>query len=243
MRGDGRAAVQLRPMRITPNFTGNAFSSVLIEMGETKVLCTVQIEESLPNWLRHSRVRHGWLTAEYSMLPGSTNTRTKRERGHTGGRTQEIQRFIGRCLRGAIDLSKLPDMTIVIDCDVLQADGGTRTAAVTGGYVALKMAVDRLLRENRIRQNPLREPIAAVSIGVREDQILVDLNYREDSEVDLDMNVVVTKSGNLMEIQGTAERAPFTQEHVNSIIETAKGALTATFELQEAAQEGQMVEG
>ena len=243
MRTDGRSAAQLRPVRIVPNFTSFADGSVLIETGDTRVLCTVNVEDMVPNWLRNSKIPQGWLTAEYSMLPGSTPTRTKRERGHIGGRTQEIQRLIGRSLRGILDLNKIPDMTFIVDCDVLQADGGTRTAAVTGGYVAVQLAIAKLLRENRIRHNPIKEAVAAVSVGIKNDEVLVDLNYHEDSQVDLDMNVVMTQGGKLLEIQGTAEKSAFTKEQVITIINAAEGALKSTFDLQKAASEGQVVEG
>lgn len=243
MRNDGRSAAQLRPIRIVPNYTGYADGSVLIETGDTRVLCTVNVEDSVPNWLRSSRHSQGWLTAEYSMLPGSTHTRTKRERGHIGGRTQEIQRLIGRSLRGVFDMSKIPDMTFVVDCDVLQADGGTRTAAVTGGFIALQLAVSKLLREKRLKQNPIKESVAAVSVGISSGEVLVDLNYIEDSQVDLDMNVVMTQSGNLLEIQGTAEKSAFTKEQILTIVTAAEDALKTTFELQQAASEGQTVEG
>ena len=243
MRIDGRSAAQLRPVRIVPNYSGYADGSVLIETGDTRVLCTVTVEDSVPNWLRSNKNTQGWLTAEYSMLPGATHTRTKRERGHIGGRTQEIQRLIGRSLRGILDLSKIPDMTFIVDCDVLQADGGTRTAAVTGGFIALQLAVSKLLRENRIRQNPIREAVAAVSVGIKNHEVLVDLNYIEDSQVDLDMNVVMTETGKLLEIQGTAEKSSFTKEQIVSIIEAAEGSLKGTFDLQRAASEGQTVEG
>ncbi len=243
MRNDGRSAAQLRPVRIVPHFTSYADGSVLIETGDTRVVCTVNVEDSVPNWLRNQKNSQGWLTAEYSMLPGSTHTRTKRERGHIGGRTQEIQRLIGRSLRGILDMSKIPDMTFVVDCDVLQADGGTRTAAVTGGFIALQLAVSKLLRENRIRQNPIKEAVAAVSVGIKNNEVMVDLNYIEDSQVDLDMNVVMTQSGKLLEIQGTAEKSSFTKEQIVAIITAAEGALKTTFDLQRAASEGQEVEG
>lgn len=243
MRSDGRSATQLRPIRITPNYTSYSDGSVLIETGDTRVLCTVNVESSVPNWLRHSKSSQGWLTAEYSMLPGSTSSRTKRERGHLGGRTQEIQRLIGRSLRGVLDLSKIPDLTFIVDCDVLQADGGTRTASVTGGFIALKMAVDKLLRENRIRHNPIRDAVAAVSVGIRSEEVLVDLNYLEDSQVDLDMNIVMTQSGKILEIQGTAEKSSFTKEQVNTIMNAAEEALKSTFDLQRTAAEGKEVEG
>lgn len=251
MRGDGRTASQLRPIRMIPGFTTNNYGSVLVDAGETKVLCTAYVEDSLPNWLRRSSAKHGWLTAEYSMLPGSTSSlkagspssRSKRERGHVSGRTQEIQRLVGRSLRGVLDLAKMPDFTIIIDCDVLQADGGTRTASITGGFVALKMAINRLLKEKRIKSNPIREAVAAVSVGVKEDKILLDLDYQEDSSVDVDMNVVMTKSGKLLEIQGTAEHSFFTKEHVISIIDTAQEALGPVFDAQqETVQDGHTVE-
>ena len=184
----------------------------------------------------------GWLTADYSMLPGSTHSRSRRERSHVGGRTQEIQRLIGRSLRGIMDFKKCPDMTFMIDCDVLQADGGTRTASITGAYVALKMAVDSLLREGRLKQNPLKDGIAAVSVGIKEEQILVDLDYEEDSTADVDMNVVMTHSGKLLELQGTAEKAAFSKNEVLAIIDAAEESLKSTFELQQLAADGQKVE-
>lgn len=242
MRNDGRSATQLRPMRMTPHFTNSTYGSVLMEAGETRVLCTVSVEETVPGWMRNSKVPKGWLTAEYSMLPGSTHQRSKRERNHLGGRTQEIQRLIGRSLRGVIDLYKIPDLTLIVDCDVIQADGGTRTAAITGSYVALKLAVDRLIREGKLRQNPIKDGVAAISIGVKDDKSFVDLNYIEDSQVDLDMNVVLTQSGKILEIQGSAEKAAFTKQQVMNIIETAEEALKPIFELQKAASEGRTVE-
>ncbi|MBP6218783.1 MAG: ribonuclease PH [Oligoflexales bacterium] len=241
-RKDGRLSEQLRPLRITPHYTQNALGSVLVEMGETRVLCTVSLEENVPGWMRNSRPPRGWLTAEYSMLPGSTSSRTKRERGHVGGRTQEIQRLIGRSLRGVVDLSKLPDMTLVVDCDVIQADGGTRTASITGGFVAIKLAIAKLLRENRLKHNPITDGIAAISVGIKDEAVLVDLNYAEDSQVDLDMNVVITESGRLLEIQGAAEKGSFTKSQVIAIIEAAEAALKPVFDLQRVASEGQIAE-
>ncbi len=243
LRADGRSSGQLRPLRLTPNFTKHADGSVLVEFGDTRVLCTVSAEEGVPGFLRNAQPPQGWLTAEYSMLPGATNTRTKRERGGgLGGRTQEIQRLIGRAIRGVIDLNRCPDVTFTIDCDVIQADGGTRTASITGAYVALKMAVDKLLRAGRLKQNPLNDAVAAVSVGLKKGQLLVDLNYIEDSSADLDMNVVLTQSGKILEIQGTAERLAFTKEDVVRIIEAAQEALSPVFDLQLAAADGQMVE-
>ena len=242
MRHDGRSSIQMRPVKITPGFTSNAEASVMIECGNTKVLCTVCVDEKLPGWMRDQRGKSGWVTAEYSMLPGATHTRSRRERSSVSGRTQEIQRLIGRSVRGIVDLSLLPDLTLTIDCDVLQADGGTRTTSITGAYVALKMAVDSLIRKGKLKQSPIVEPLAAVSVGVKEDQILVDLDYIEDSSADLDMNVVLTSSGKILEIQGTAERQAFTKEQVVTIIDTATDALAPIFELQQQASEGEVVE-
>ncbi len=243
MRKDDRTASQLRPFRFVPNFTKNADGSVLIECGNTMVLCTVNVEDSLPGWLRHTKPARGWLTAEYSMLPGSTHSRSKRERNHTNGRSQEIQRLIGRSLRGVMDFRKCPDMTFVVDCDVLQADGGTRTSAITGAWVALKIAVDKLLRQGRLRQNPLTGSVAAISVGVFEDQQLVDLDYHEDSRAELDMNVVLTDSRKILEVQGTSEGSGVEKEDMLQLIDTAAEAIVPLFDLQQAAVEGQEVEG
>lgn len=243
IRTDGRSSEQMRPLRLIPHFVKHPTGSVLIEFGDTRVLCCVSIEDGVPNFLRNAQPPQGWLTAEYSMLPGATNTRSKRERQSVSGRTQEIQRLIGRALRGVIDLNLCPDKTITIDCDVLQADGGTRTAAITGAYVALKIAVDRLLRQGSLRANPLKDAVAAVSVGLISSELLVDLNYIEDSKADLDMNVVMTQSGKILEIQGTGERAAFTKEQVGNIIDAATAALKPIFDLQIAAADGQEVEG
>lgn len=244
LRVDGRTSSQMRPLRLVPHFTKHADGSVLIELGETKVICTVSVEESVPPFLRHVQPPQGWLTAEYGMLPGSTNTRARRERAGNGpsGRTQEIQRLIGRALRGVIDLNRCPDITFTIDCDVIQADGGTRTAAITGAYVALKIAVQRLLRAGRLAQNPLYDSVAAVSIGLKGGELQVDLNYIEDSTADLDMNVVMTQSGKILEIQGTAERAAFSKADVIRIIDAATEVLEPIFDLQHAAADGQTIE-
>lgn len=243
MRNDGRSTGQMRPIKMVPHFTSNADASVLLEVGNTKVLCTANVEEKLPGWMRDQRGKSGWLTAEYSMLPGSTHTRSKRERTNISGRTQEIQRLIGRTIRGVCDLSKIPDITIMIDCDVLQADGGTRTASITGAYVALKMVVDSMLRSGKIKSNPICESVAAVSVGIKGEQILVDLNYDEDSSADLDMNVALTSTGRILEIQGTAEKQSFTKDQVVQIIEAATDSLEAVFELQHLAADGETVEG
>ena len=208
LRSDSRTSGQMRPIRLTPHYTKNADGSVLIEVGDTKVICTVSVEDGVPHYLRNAQPPQGWLTAEYSMLPGSSTQRIRRDRnGAVGGRTQEIQRLIGRALRGVIDLNRCPNLTFNIDCDVIQADGGTRTAAITGAYVAMRLAVAKLLRAGRLRQSPLHDAVAAVSVGMKQGQLLVDLNYIEDSSADLDMNVVLTQGGKILEIQGTAERA------------------------------------
>jgi len=242
LRHDGRSSEQMRPIRFEPNYTKHAAGSVLVEFGDTKVLCTACVEESVPRFLRGSNPPQGWLTAEYSMLPGATNTRFKRERPAPSGRSQEIQRLIGRALRGVIDLKLCPDITIMIDCDVIQADGGTRTASITGAFVALKMAVDSLLRKKRLTTNPIHDSVAAVSVGLKNGELLVDLNYIEDSSADLDMNVVLTGSGKILEIQGTAEGAAFNKDQVVKIIEASENALTQVFEHQYLAAEGQIVE-
>lgn len=243
LRSDGRAKDQMRPIRIVPNFNRYADGSVLIEFGETKVLCTVYVESGVPPFLRNSNPPQGWLTAEYSMLPSATQTRSKRERPAASGRTQEIQRLIGRALRGVVDLGVCPDLTFSIDCDVIQADGGTRTAAITGAFVAIKIAVDKLLRQGKLTKNPIKDAVAAVSIGLKADDLLVDLNYVEDSSADLDMNVVMTQSGKILEIQGTAERQAFSKAQVVSIMDAAQLALTPIFQLQLSAADGREVEG
>ena len=242
LRHDGRSSGQMRPIRITPNFTRNAQGSVLVEYGETRVICTVCVEEGVPSFLRNSSPAQGWLTAEYGMLPGSTGTRSRRERPAPSGRSQEIQRLIGRSLRGVIDLRKATDLTFNIDCDVIQADGGTRTAAITGAYVALKMAVDKLLRAGRLHDNPLIDAVAAVSVGLRDGEVMVDLDYQEDSTADLDMNVVMTQSGKFLEIQGTAERAAFSRQEVSHILDAAEASLKPVFELLHQAADGVVVE-
>lgn len=242
LRHDGRSSHQMRPIRITPHYTKNAQGSVLIEYGETKVICTVCVEEGVPSFLRNSSPPQGWLTAEYSMLPGATGSRTRRERPAPSGRSQEIQRLIGRSVRGIIDLRKATDLTFNIDCDVIQADGGTRTASITGTYVALKIAVDKLLRSGRLHDNPLTDAVAAVSIGLRDGEVLVDLDYQEDSTADLDMNVVMTQSGRFLEIQGTAERASFSRTDIDAILDAADAALRPCFELLHEAADGHVVE-
>ena len=237
MRHDGRENGQARALRFTPNYTMNPDGSVLVETGHTRVLCTVNVEDSVPHWMRNMKPAQGWLTAEYSMLPGSTHSRSKRERSHTSGRTQEIQRLIGRSLRGVMDFKKCPDMSFMVDCDVLQADGGTRTAAITGAWVALRIAVDKMLASGKLKKDPMTDGVAAVSVGIKNNEVLVDLDYKEDSSADIDMNVVMTHSGKILEIQGTAEKASFTKEQVMEIIDAAENSLKHSFLLQAAAVE------
>ena len=233
-RSNNRTISQFRPIKITPHFTTSALGSVLIEMGETKVLCTASVEDSLPGWLRGTRGQ-GWLTAEYSLLPGSTPDRSRRERQNVSGRTQEIQRLIGRSLRSITDLKLIGERTITIDCDVIQADGGTRTASITGGYVALRLAIDKLIKQNKIRTNPIRDAVAAVSVGILEDQILVDLDYSEDVKADVDMTIVMTANGELLEVQGSAEKRPFHRDQLNRMLDSADASLKEIFEEQNAA--------
>jgi ribonuclease PH len=226
-RHDGRTPDQLRPIRITRNYTRHAEGSVLVEFGETKVLCTASVEERVPPHKKNSG--EGWVTAEYGMLPRSTHTRTDREaaRGKQTGRTQEIQRLIGRSMRAVVDLKKLGERQIVIDCDVIQADGGTRTASITGAFVALQDAVTVLLSRKLIKESPIREAVAAVSVGMHNGVALLDLNYVEDSACETDMNVVMTAAGAFVEVQGTAEGVPFTREQMDSLIGLATAGIAA----------------
>jgi ribonuclease PH len=221
-RVDGRTANELRPVTIVPGFIRQADGSVLIEVGGTRVICTAIVEESVPQFLRDTG--RGWVTAEYGMLPGSGNTRIAREsvRGRIGGRTHEIQRLIGRSLRAVTDTGALGARTVWIDCDVIDADGGTRTASITGSYVALALAVRRLLERGLITANPLRDTVAAVSVGIVAGELLLDLCYAEDSRADVDMNLVMTGSGHFVEVQGTAEAQPFSADQLAAL--TALGA-------------------
>jgi len=234
MRGDGRRPDELRPVTITPNVNKYAEGSVLIQMGDTHVLCTASVEESVPPFMRDRG--EGWVTAEYSMLPRSTGTRSAREasRGRLGGRTMEIQRLIGRSLRAVTDLPNLGERTIWLDCDVIQADGGTRTASITGAYVALHLALQHLLQQGLIAQIPLKDAVAAVSVGMLQDIPHLDLNYPEDSTSDVDMNIVMTGSGNLIEVQGTAEGEPFSQERLLELLALARQGISQLVEAQRA---------
>ena len=234
-RPSQRQADELRDIRITRGYTKHAEGSVLVEFGDTKVLCTASVEEKVPGFLRGQG--RGWLTAEYGMLPRATNTRTDREaaRGKQSGRTQEIQRLIGRSLRAVAELSLLGERTIQIDCDVIQADGGTRTASITGAYVAVYDAVDLLLQRGLLANTPLRDFVAAVSVGVYQGAPVLDLDYAEDSACDTDMNVVMTGSGGFVEVQGTAEGAPFSREEMDALLVLAETGIAQLVAKQKQA--------
>jgi ribonuclease PH len=224
-RPGGRTASQLRPIKLTPDYVATAEGSVLIEAGNTRVLCNATVEPSVPGWLRNSG--KGWVTAEYSMLPRATLTRTPREseRGKIGGRTHEIQRLIGRSLRSVVDLKALGERMIILDCDVLQADGGTRTAAITGACAALAMALDKLVAAGTLPVSPLKQLVAATSVGIVDGNILLDLAYEEDSRADVDMNVVMTEDGGLVEVQATAEHNTYTRQQLDSLLDIAAGGI------------------
>jgi len=236
-RPSGRAADALRSVRLTRHYTRYAEGSVLVEFGETRVLCTASIEDKVPGFLKGKG--QGWMTAEYGMLPRSTHTRMDREaaRGKQSGRTQEIQRLIGRSLRAAFDLERLGERTLHLDCDVLQADGGTRTAAITGAMVAAHDACSLLVRDGKLAELPLKNFVAAVSVGVWGGMPLLDLDYQEDSACDTDMNVVMTESGEFVELQGTAEGAPFPRASVDALLDLAQQGIAELIRLQKAALE------
>jgi ribonuclease PH len=235
MRPSGRRPDALRPITLTRRFTKHAEGSVLVEFGDTQVLCTASVQDTVPRWLK-GRGR-GWLTAEYGMLPRATNTRTDREaaKGRQSGRTQEIQRLIGRALRMSLDLSKLGERQITIDCDVLQADGGTRTAAITGGMVALVDALNSLQRSGLLATDPLVGFVAAVSVGMYRGTPVLDLDYAEDSQAGSDVNVVMTDAGQLIEVQGTAEAAPFSRDEFNRLLDLGTQGVAELIQAQKAA--------
>lgn len=232
-RNDGRTVNQLRKVKMSPNYIIYPAGSVLIEMGKTRVLCNATVEDSIPPFMKKG-CGEGWVTAEYSMLPASSNERIRREssKGKIGGRTHEIQRLIGRSLRSVTDLKALGERSILIDCDVLQADGGTRTASITGGFVALMMALAKLKKEKKISSIPVKEYVAAVSVGVYKRQVLLDLDYSEDSKAEVDMNVVMTDKGRFIEIQGTAEEDPFSESEMHRMISTAKKGIKQLIQIQ-----------
>jgi ribonuclease PH len=233
-RPGGRAPHQLRPLTLTSGFVQTAEGSVLVSLGNTRVLCNATIEPGVPAWMRNSG--RGWVTAEYSMLPRSTVTRTPREseKGKIGGRTHEIQRLIGRSLRSVVDMNALGERTVILDCDVIQADGGTRTAAITGAAVALHIALDALVKAGTLKSSPMKQLVAATSVGIVGGTLLLDLCYEEDSQAEVDMNLVMTADGGLVETQATAERGSYTREQLNQLIDLAETGLKEIFAAQRA---------
>ena len=236
-RPDGRASDQLRALSIKLDVAPQAQGSCLISMGRTQVICAVSIEDDLPRWMKQQKATGGWITAEYSMLPYSTPDRTRREvsTGKISGRTQEIQRLIGRSLRAVVDLEALGPRTLWVDCDVLQADGGTRTASVTGAYVACRLAVRKLLKSGAVTRDPLGDAVAAVSVGIVEGRPLLDLCYEEDFAASVDLNVVMTGSGKFVEVQGTAEEHPFSGTELNRMLKLAAGGIRELIAAQDKA--------
>ena len=232
-RLDGRAVDQIRNTKITPNISPYAEGSALIEVGGTKVICTASVEDRVPMFMRNKGT--GWVTAEYAMLPRATNTRTQRETQRPSGRTQEIQRLIGRSLRAVVDTALLGERQIMLDCDVIQADGGTRCASITGAYVALALACRRLVKNGILKTSPMLSEVAAVSVGIIEGTPILDLAYAEDSVADVDMNIVCTGAGRFIEIQGTAEREPFTRDQMDEMLRLAELGINSLFQLQRNA--------
>ena len=232
MKREGRANNDTREIRFIKDFTKHALGSVLVEFGDTRVLTTASVEETKPKWMDKEDKR-GWVTAEYSLLPSAPNTRCQRERTKISGRTQEIQRLIGRSLRACIDLEKIPELTITIDADVLQADGGTRTASICGGFLALKIAVEKLLKEGKIKESPIIEPIGAISAGIVDGEVRLDLDYIEDSHAQVDSNIVLTKSGKIIEFQTTAEGAPYEQSQMIEIFNVAQQGIKKIVDMYE----------
>ncbi len=226
---------QLRPVKFELDYVMYPEGSVLISMGNTRVLCNATVEETLPRWLHNSKLKQGWVTAEYAMLPRATEQRNQREITYPKGRTQEIQRLIARSLRAAVDLTKLGERQILVDCDVLQADGGTRTASITGGYVALALAVKRLERRKGVEGGILKQPVAAVSVGILNGKAVLDLNYQMDQNASVDMNVVMTADGRFVEVQGTAEGEPFSRAALNAMLLLAEHGIRQLFDAQAAA--------
>ncbi len=236
-RADGRQANQLRPLSFRNAIAPYATGSTLVEWGNTRVICGVTVEESVPRWMKEQNVIGGWITAEYSMLPYSTLQRKQRDisKGKIDGRSQEIQRLIGRAMRAALDLDKLGARTIWVDCDVLQADGGTRTAAITGAYVALSLAIRKLMADGKLKENPLSNPVAAVSVGIVNGQALLDLCYVEDAAAAVDLNLVMNAAGEFIELQGTGEESTFSQSQLNDMLSLGKAGIAELLAAQEAA--------
>jgi ribonuclease PH len=239
-RADGRKPNQLRPLRFQNGIAPYATGSTLIEWGNTRLICGVTVEESVPRWMKEQNVTGGWLTAEYSMLPYSTLQRKSRDssKGKIDGRSQEIQRLIGRAMRAAIDLEKLGSRTIWVDCDVLQADGGTRTAAITGAYVALSLAIRRLMADGKLKENPLLHPVAAVSVGIFAGEPLLDLCYTEDVAAAVDMNLVMNAAGEFIEVQGTGEESTFSEEQLAALLALGKSGIRELLAAQQSALAG-----
>lgn len=237
LREDSRSLDQLREARITTGFTMHAEGSVLIEMGNTKVICTASVSEKLPPFLRNKG--RGWVTAEYSMLPRATEERNIREaaKGKLSGRTMEIQRLIGRSLRACIDLEKLGERSITVDCDVIQADGGTRTASITGGFIALALAVNKLIADGKLPENPILSNVAAISVGIVDDKPMIDLKYTEDAAAQVDMNVIMNADGEYVEVQGTGEEATYTRAELNAMLDLAEQGIKELVEMQNKAIE------
>ena len=235
-RIDGRPFNYLRRVKITPNYLSHPAGSVLVEMGGTKVICAVTVEPGVPGWMRAQGVPGGWVTSEYGLLPASTNARNQREatKGKQSGRTMEIQRLIGRSFRTVVDLKSLGQNTVYIDCDVIDADGGTRCASITGASVALQLAFRNLVEKNVLHKFPMKENVAAVSVGMKDGEVLLDLCYEEDSNADVDMNVVMTESGKIIEVQGTAEEVPFSRRELDRMLDVAGGGLERLFACQRA---------
>ena len=232
MKRQGRKNNETREIKFTKDFTKHASGSVLVEFGDTRVITTASVEEGKPKWMEKDDMR-GWVTAEYSLLPSAPNTRCTRERTKISGRTQEIQRLIGRSLRACVDLTKMPDMTITVDADVIQADGGTRTASICGGFLAMKIAIDKLLAEGKLSQNPIIEPIGAISAGIVDGEIRLDLDYEEDSHAQVDSNIVLTKSGKIIEFQTTAEGEPYEQSDMIKIFNIASEGIKKIVDIYE----------
>ena len=232
MRKNNRGNKELRPIKFTKDFTIHAPGSYLVEFGDTKVITTASVDYKSPKWMEENDKR-GWVTAEYSLLPSSTNTRCQRERTKISGRTQEIQRLIGRSLRACVDLEKMTGVTITIDADVIQADGGTRTASICGGFLALKEAIEKLIADGKLTENPIIEPVAAISIGICNDEILLDLDYEEDSHARVDSNVILTKSGKIVDFQTTAEGEPYEKSQMLEIFDTAKEGIDKIIKMYE----------
>ena len=226
---------ELREVRVIPNFQKKPYGSVLFQQGDTMVLCSAQVLENVPDWLKNENC--GWLTAEYSMLPGSTENRVFRDRGHVNGRSKEIERIIGRALRASVDLKKIGQRTIWIDCDVIQADGGTRTASITAGFLALYLATRRLMKEGKISEDPIKYQVAAVSVGMVNGIPMLDLAYEEDSQAEVDLNVAMTSDMRYVEIQGTSEREPLSEENLHTLLELAKKGIRELLEVQREVME------